>query len=98
MLAILFELFIAMSMRSRQPIWRIGFFSNRWMLGAVAIPTVLQILLLSTPLRAVFQLVPLSAMEWGIVLLLSSSGFLAFEFLKIATGTRSPCPGDVKRA
>ncbi|MDA0376121.1 MAG: cation transporting ATPase C-terminal domain-containing protein [bacterium] len=37
-LAIMFELFLAFSTRSNQPIWKVGFFSNRWMIGGILIP------------------------------------------------------------
>jgi Ca2+-transporting ATPase len=82
-LAINFELFLALSARSVRPFWRINPFSNPWMLGAVAIPFLLQVILLYSPLAGIFSLVPLSAMEWGEILALAFFGFLVLELLKL---------------
>ena len=82
MLAIVFELFMALGSRSHHPIWSIGFFSNRWMLGAITLTTALQIIVLYTPLGSFLHLVPLTLTEWGEILLLSATGFALFEFWK----------------
>ena len=82
-LGILFELFVVMSMRSSKPIWRIGFFSNRWMIGAIAIPFVLQFILLFTPLADVFRLTSIALWEWVLVFAISAFGFVVFELLKL---------------
>ena len=82
MLAITFELFMALGSRSRRPIWQIGFFGNGWMLGAIAITAALQIIVLYTPLGAFLHLVPLTLLEWGEILLLAGTGFLLFECFK----------------
>ncbi len=82
-LAILFELLLAFTTRSNRPLWEIGFFSNRFLLGAVMIPLLLQFALLYTPLRGVFMLVPLTLGEWEFVTGLALATFLVLEFLKM---------------
>lgn len=82
-LGILFELFVVVSMRSNKPIWRIGFFSNPWMIGAVAVPFLLQFFLLFTPMADVFRLTSISIEEWLIVFTICFAGFLVFEALKL---------------
>lgn len=84
-LAILFELFVVISMRSTKPIWKIGFFSNPWMIGAIAVPALLQFVLLFTPMAEVFHLVNITFAEWLEVLLISFAGFVVFEILKIVS-------------
>ncbi len=85
-LAILFELFMAFGMRSRQPFFRVGIRGNPWLLGAVCVPILLQLLILYSPLNAAFRLSPLSFPEWGEVFLIALAGFLFFEFLKLRYG------------
>lgn len=63
-MAILFELLLAFNIRSTRPIWEIGFFTNRYLLGAAAVPLILNILLIYTPLHDVFQLYPLPPIDW----------------------------------
>ncbi|MBI3336570.1 HAD-IC family P-type ATPase [Candidatus Peregrinibacteria bacterium] len=88
-LAVFFELFMAFSVRSSKPIFSVGFFSNRWLLGAVAVPFALQLLLIFTPLRDVFHLAPITLLEWGMVFILATSGFVLFELLKVIPFKRS---------
>ena len=88
-LAVLFELFMVFSVRSSKPIFSVGLFSNRWLLGAVAVPFALHLLLILTPMREVFHLAPITLLEWGIVSILAMSGFVMFEFLKLLQGCSS---------
>jgi len=82
-LAIFVELLMAFTTRSRRPIWEIGFFTNRWLIVAAAIPLALQILLVFTPFGRIIHFVPITFAEWleaaGIALL----GFFIFESLKL---------------
>ena len=81
-LGILFELFVVVSMRSSKPIYQIGFFSNKWMIGAVLIPFGLQFLLLFTPMADLFSLTTITFVEWLEVLTICAIGFVVFEGLK----------------
>ncbi|MBU0766505.1 cation-translocating P-type ATPase [Patescibacteria group bacterium] len=82
-LAMVFELFLAFTVRSRRPLWEIGVFSNKWLIWAVSIPLCLHLLLLYTPLNVLFRLVPLSLLEWVEIIVLAFSGFLIFELMKL---------------
>ncbi|MCB9808525.1 HAD-IC family P-type ATPase [Candidatus Peribacteria bacterium] len=82
-LAILFELFLAHSVRSEKPIWTIGFFSNPWIIWGTAIPFALQLILLFSPLRTYFHLTTLTPMEWLEIFFLAFGSFLVFELLKL---------------
>lgn len=81
-LAINFELLMAFTIRSKKPLWQIGFFSNKWMIGAVAAPFLFQVLLLFTPLRHLFHLTSLTALEWLETSVWAFVGVLLIECLK----------------
>jgi len=85
-LAINFELLMAFTIRSRRPLWEIGFFTNKWLVGAVAIPFFLQLLLVFTPLGVLFHLTILSGWQWLQIIFLAFSGVTIFELLKILPG------------
>jgi Ca2+-transporting ATPase len=85
-LGISLELLLAFSARSRLPIWRVGWTSNRWLLGAVAVVGSAHLLLLYTPLSTFFHLVALSATWWAIVLPAAAAVFLVFELFKAWSG------------
>jgi Ca2+-transporting ATPase len=87
-LAINFELLMAFTIRSKKPLWEIGFFSNRWLLVAVAIPFALQLVLLFTPVRHLFHLTSLTPLEWLETIVLAFSGFVLFELLKLLPSER----------
>lgn len=87
-LAILFELFVVISMRSKKPILQIGFFSNKWMIGAVLVPFALQFLLLFTPLRDYFRLTGLTLYEWFEIFCIGVGAFIVFECLKLLPNKR----------
>jgi Ca2+-transporting ATPase len=82
-MAILLELLLAQSVRSRLPLWRIGLRSNPWMLGAMAVPMVLHLGLLYSPLATVFHLAPLGFGQWATALTYAGLGFLVFELSKL---------------
>lgn len=80
---ILFELFLVFSCRSEKSIFQIGFFSNPYLVGAITIVIILQLLLIYSPFGVLFKLVPLSLGEWGYAILAGLSGFLFFEIKKM---------------
>lgn len=88
-LGILFELFVVISMRSSKPIWKIGLFSNKWMIGAVLIPFALQFVLLFTPMAEVFSLTAITFTEWMAVFGLCAIGFAIFEAMKFLPGSKN---------
>lgn len=83
--SILFELLLAFTSRSSRPLWNIGFFSNKWLLGAVAIPFVLQILILASPsARSVFAIGGVTLAEFLSILAIGIGGFFVLECFKLA--------------
>jgi Ca2+-transporting ATPase len=86
--AILFELFFVYTCRSKEPLWNIGVFSNKWMNYAVLLSIALHLLLLYTPLGIVFGVVPLSLKDWLFILPFAVSGLILFEIVKFIKNTR----------
>jgi Ca2+-transporting ATPase len=81
-LAIMFELFLAFSTRSSQPIWKVGLFSNKWMIGATLIPFIAQFILLYTPLGNLFYLEYISLHDWLIIACIAIIPIAILECMK----------------
>jgi Ca2+-transporting ATPase len=81
-----FQLWNVFNMRSaRQSLFKIGFFSNRNVIAAVAIALGLQSAVLYLPgLQRIFQTVPLGAADWAVVIATTSTVFFAVELFKLA--------------
>lgn len=86
---ILFELFLAFTIRSPYPFWRSRVTRNPWLLLAVTIPLLLHILVLATPVREAFELTQLSQFEWFGLALVGLMGFLILELTKALHGHRA---------
>lgn len=66
--AVMFELFIVFSIRSKAPLWH-GLFSNRYLIIAFLGSFLLQLLALyATPLRAIMGVTSLGFIDWGVIL------------------------------
>lgn len=81
--SILIEILLAFYSRSRLPVWKVGLFSNKWLLGAALIPFLLQIPLLYTGAHTVFEIVPLDGAMMGVVFVAATAGFLFLELTKL---------------
>jgi len=79
-----FEWFQALNARSQyQSVFSIGPFRNRWLLVGVGIAIILQITVIHTPVgRLLFGTVPLSLFDWLLIVLVSSSIWIADELFK----------------
>ena len=89
---VFFQLFNALNCRSeRYPLSRIGFFSNRYLIGAVLLCALLQLCILYVPfLQLMFDTVALGLWDWAIVLFVSATIFIVVEGTKmVRTSTRS---------
>jgi len=87
--SILFEILLAFTSRSSRPLWTIGFFSNKWLLGAVLIPLLLQIgILLSPSTYVLFEISAITVREWLVILGVAIAGFMALECFKLAAHQR----------
>ncbi|MCK4625968.1 MAG: cation transporting ATPase C-terminal domain-containing protein, partial [Phycisphaerae bacterium] len=83
---VFFQLFNAFNCRSdRYPLTRIGFFSNRYLIGAVLLCALLQLCILYVPfLQLLFGTVPLlDVRDWIIVLSVSATIFVVVEGVKM---------------
>jgi len=83
-LMVFFQLFNVFNMRSiRQSIFKIGLFSNRFVILGFFTSIILQLIVLYTPfLREAFQFVALSFKEWLRIILISSSVLWVGEIYK----------------
>jgi len=72
-LLVAFQWFNALNARSdRQSIFRLGFFSNRPLIGGIALAVLLQIMVIYLPpLQQVFYTVPLGLTDWGFIVLVA---------------------------
>jgi Ca2+-transporting ATPase len=80
-----FEWFRALNARSDEhSIFKLGLFSNRWLIIAIAGAVSLQMAVIyTTPLQIAFSTVPLSLSDWGIALLAGGSLFIVEETRKL---------------
>jgi P-type Ca2+ transporter type 2C len=79
-----FQWFNALNSRSTHlSVFKIGFFSNRWLMAGLPIAIALQLLVIYTPsLQDLFHTVPLSASQWGILIGVSASVWVLEEIRK----------------
>ncbi len=63
--AVIFELLLVFSCRSEtKNIFQVGILTNKYLIGAVAISFLLQLLVIYSPLAIIFKLVPLGLSDW----------------------------------
>lgn len=78
------ELFHAVNMRSEQSIFKIGFFTNKRMVVALAVCGLLQLSVILVPaLRGIFKVCALTGAQWAAVALLSLTPLIIGEIGKI---------------
>jgi len=79
------QLVHALNMRSEnKSIFKLGLFSNMYMIGAIAIGAILQLAVIYIPpIAEIFKVVPLTLKDWGFVLLLSLVVLVVNEVLKL---------------
>ena len=82
---ILFQKFFALAASGSgdAPVLVTGLFRNRWLWAAFAFGVASQVLITAWgPAQAIFDTVPLGPLEWGVVLLASSTGLFVPEAVK----------------
>ena len=81
----MFQVFNALNCRSRtKSLFQLGVFSNKYLAGAITISVLLQLLANKLSfLRVALGTVPLSMRDWGMIVLVSSSVFIADELRKL---------------
>ena len=73
----------AFDIRSEHSLFKAGFFSNKFMLGAAGISTFLIFIIILTPLRSLFKLELLTATEFLVAIALAFVPFIASEIEKL---------------
>ena len=79
-----FQMFNVLNCRSQdKSIFKVGLFSNKWLIGAIVISILLQIAVIHTSLGILFKTVPLQLIDWMYVFLISSSVLIVIEIQKL---------------
>ncbi len=82
--AVFCEMFIVLSCRSQDKnIWKIKFFSNKFLIASIIVAIILQLIAIYTPLSEIFGFKPLSIIELIIIVASSSMIFVFFEVMKL---------------
>ena len=81
--AIIYELFFVYTVRSKESLFKIGIFSNKWLNYSVLFTLLFYLLLIYTPLGNIFELVPLTLSNWLLVVPFAFSGLIIFEIYKL---------------
>ncbi len=80
----MFQMFNVINMRSEEySTFKLGIFSNKWLVGAIAIAVILQIIVVYVPFfNATFGTVPLKSVDWIWSVLVASSVLILGEIIK----------------
>lgn len=96
---VLFQMLLAISTRSRMPVFFESPFKNRWLLAAIALSLLLHVLLLTTPLAFLFDVTPIPLVLWEETIGAALLGFLLFEGAKwYAASVAAPTPSTEARS
>lgn len=88
-------LFHAHSCRSpRASVFTLGWFSNRWLWGAITASALIHMTTFLPALAPVFRTQPMSAAQWGVVLLVAAAPLPMVEVLKAAERRLAPRAGS----
>jgi len=81
----MFQVFNSLNCRSRtQSVFQLGLFKNRYLIGAIALSILLQLAAEHVPfMQVALGTVPLGWQDWGLIVLVSSSIFIADEVRKL---------------
>ena len=81
--SVIFQMFFVFSCKSELSLKKVSLFSNKYLIGAVLLTVILQVLIIYTPISEVFEFTPLSIKDWIIIIAASSIGFIFFEAKKL---------------
>ena len=80
----MFQMFNVLNCRSEDTsLFKLGIFSNLYLIIAIIISVLLQFVVLYTPLNSWFKTIPIGGMDWVFILLISSSVLIVGEVGKI---------------
>ncbi|HRH93742.1 MAG TPA: HAD-IC family P-type ATPase, partial [Candidatus Peribacteria bacterium] len=80
---IVFQCFLALSTRMKGTVFHASPFGNPWLLGAIGLSLGLHLILLYSPLGTLFNVLPMPAEGWGLILGTTFAGFIGFEICKV---------------
>ncbi len=83
---VLFQLFNVLTYRAKN--FRINIKASKYLIGAVGITVLLQIIVLYTPLNEAFKTVPLNLLDWVKIVLMSFSLYVILELRKMYINQR----------
>jgi len=87
----IYQMFNVINCRSEfKSIFKIGFFTNPKLLGAILISVLMQIVVINTPLSTFFKAVPLTLMDGVYIVLVSSSVLVIVEIYKFVVSKLKP--------
>jgi len=87
---VMFELFLVLTCRSDdRPLYKVGFFTNKKLLWAVALSLAFHLIAIYSPLSTLLKVSPLTLADWGIIIPLALSGLVFFEIRKIVRYLRA---------
>ncbi|AGB18772.1 calcium-transporting P-type ATPase, PMR1-type [Thermoanaerobacterium thermosaccharolyticum] len=72
----------AMNARSNKSIFKVGLLKNKYMVLALAVSIFLQLVVILTPLNAIFGIKNINIYDWDIIILLSLSPIIIMEIVK----------------
>ncbi len=81
--SVIFQMFFVFSCKSENSLKENNLFSNKYLTVAVLLTIILQVLIIYTPINAVFQFTPLGIKDWLLITLAGSIGFIFFEVKKL---------------
>ncbi|MFP4396330.1 MAG: cation-translocating P-type ATPase [Anaerolineales bacterium] len=86
----MFQVFNSLNCRSRtKSVFQLGLFKNRYLIGAIALSILLQLFAGLAPfMQTALGTVPLTGREWGLIVLVASSIFVAEELRKFVRQRR----------
>ena len=78
-----YQMFNVLNCRSEgSSLFKIGVFSNKFLIWAIGASVLLQVLVIYTPLNMLFRTMPLGLIDWVYIILVSSSVFVFVEISK----------------
>ncbi|AIS52151.1 calcium-transporting ATPase 1 [Thermoanaerobacter kivui] len=78
----------ALNVRSDKSLFKIGLFTNKYMVFALIVAILLQVILIVTPLNTIFGLRNINIYDWDIIVAMSVTPFLAMEIVKFFKNKR----------
>jgi P-type Ca2+ transporter type 2C len=86
----MFQVFNSLNVRSStRSLFQIGLFTNRWLIGAIVVSILLQIMANQVGfMQTALDTAPLSLSDWGLIVGISSTVFVADELRKVYSRSR----------